>query len=77
MRSSCASTVRNSLLRRSASLRDASARERLDSIEVDRTKVKNLNVPLSDVFDTLQIYLGSAYVNDITLFGLRCSRYVT
>ncbi|MGH7192581.1 MAG: efflux RND transporter permease subunit, partial [Candidatus Saccharimonadales bacterium] len=38
-------------------------------VDVDRTKVKNMNVPLSDVFDTLQIYLGSAYVNDVTLFG--------
>jgi multidrug efflux pump len=38
-------------------------------VDVDRTKVKNMNMPLSDVFDTLQIYLGSAYVNDITKFG--------
>ena len=38
-------------------------------VDVDRTKVKNMNVALSDVFDTLQIYLGSAYVNDITLLG--------
>jgi multidrug efflux pump subunit AcrB len=29
-------------------------------VDVDRTKVKNMNVALSDVFDTLQIYLGSA-----------------
>ena len=37
--------------------------------EVDRTKVKSLNVSLSDVFDTLQAYLGSAYVNDFNRFG--------
>ena len=35
--------------------------------EVDRTKVKTMNVPLSTVFQTLQAYLGSAYVNDFTL----------
>lgn len=34
--------------------------------DVDRTKVKSLNVPLSSVFGTLQAYLGSAYVNDFT-----------
>ena len=38
-------------------------------IDVDRTKVKNMNVALNNVFDTLQIYLGSAYVNDITFLG--------
>ena len=38
-------------------------------VDVDRTKVKNMNVALSEVFDTLQIYLGSAYINDITLLG--------
>jgi multidrug efflux pump len=38
-------------------------------LEVDRTKAKALGVALSDVFDTLQIYLGSAYANDFTRFG--------
>jgi multidrug efflux pump len=38
-------------------------------VDVDRTKVKNMNVALNDVFDTLQIYLGSAYINDITFLG--------
>ena len=37
--------------------------------EVDRVKAKSMRVPLSDVFDTLQIYLGSLYVNDFNLFG--------
>ncbi len=37
--------------------------------EVDRTKAKKLNVPLTNIFDTLQIYLGSLYVNDFNLFG--------
>ena len=37
--------------------------------DVDRVKAKSLGVPLSDVFGTLQAYLGSAYVNDFNLFG--------
>ncbi len=37
--------------------------------DIDRAKVKSEGVPLSDVFDTLQIYLGSLYVNDLNLFG--------
>ena len=37
--------------------------------EVDRTKAKTLGVPLSEVFGTLQAYLGSAYVNDFNKFG--------
>ncbi len=37
--------------------------------ELDRTKAKNLNVPLSSVFGTLQTCLGSAYVNDFNRFG--------
>lgn len=38
-------------------------------LEIDRTRVKAMDVPLRDVFDTLQIYLGSLYVNDFNLFG--------
>jgi len=37
--------------------------------EVDRTKAKILEIPLNDVFNTLQAYLGSAYVNDFNQFG--------
>ena len=37
--------------------------------EVDRTKAKTLGIPLSEVFGTLQAYLGSAYVNDFNKFG--------
>ena len=37
--------------------------------EVDRTKAKTLDLPLSEVFTTLQTYLGSAYVNDFNKFG--------
>jgi multidrug efflux pump len=38
-------------------------------VDVDRTKAKALGVALDDVFATLQVYLGSAYVNDFTRFG--------
>jgi multidrug efflux pump len=38
-------------------------------VDVDRIKAKKQGVALTDVFDTLQVYLGSAYVNDITLFN--------
>jgi multidrug efflux pump len=37
--------------------------------DVDRVKASKLNVPLRNVFDTLQVYLGSEYVNDFNLFG--------
>ncbi len=37
--------------------------------DVDRTQAKTLNIPLSNVFDTLQAYLGSVYVNDFNKFG--------
>src|SRR5262249_20932556 len=37
--------------------------------DIDRTKARQLGVPVSDVFDTLQIYLGSIYVNDFNKFG--------
>jgi len=36
---------------------------------VDRTKAKQQGVLLTDLFETLQIYLGSEYVNDFNLFG--------
>jgi HAE1 family hydrophobic/amphiphilic exporter-1 len=37
--------------------------------DLDRTKAKLLGLSLPDVFNTLQIELGSLYVNDFTLFG--------
>jgi multidrug efflux pump len=37
--------------------------------EVDRVKAKAQGVPLTELFNTLQTYLGSAYVNDFNLFG--------
>jgi HAE1 family hydrophobic/amphiphilic exporter-1 len=38
-------------------------------VDVDRVKAKSMGVPLSTIFDTLQTYMGSAYVNDFNLFG--------
>ncbi|MDX1757408.1 MAG: multidrug efflux RND transporter permease subunit [Marinobacter sp.] len=37
--------------------------------EVDRLKAKAQGVPLTELFDTLQTYLGSSYVNDFNRFG--------
>jgi multidrug efflux pump len=36
---------------------------------VDRVKVEKLGVPLGNVFNALQVYLGSLYVNDFNRFG--------
>ena len=38
-------------------------------ITVDREQALIQGVPLQEVFDALQIYLGSMYVNDFNLFG--------
>ena len=37
--------------------------------EVDRLRAKAQGVPLTELFDTLQTYLGSTYVNDFNRFG--------
>ncbi|MET0185877.1 MAG: efflux RND transporter permease subunit, partial [Achromobacter sp.] len=37
--------------------------------EVDRTKAKAQGVAVTDLFESLQVYLGSTYVNDFTRFG--------
>ncbi len=37
--------------------------------DLDRNKAKLLGLSLPDVFRTLQIYLGSLYVNDFNLYG--------
>jgi multidrug efflux pump len=36
---------------------------------VDRSRAKAQGVALTDLFETLQVYLGSAYVNDFSRFG--------
>jgi HAE1 family hydrophobic/amphiphilic exporter-1 len=38
-------------------------------VDVDREKCKKLGVSISDVYTTLQTYLGSRYVNDFTIYG--------
>jgi hydrophobe/amphiphile efflux-1 (HAE1) family protein len=37
--------------------------------DVDRDKVKRQGLALNDVFQTMQVYLGSQYVNDFNRFG--------
>jgi hydrophobe/amphiphile efflux-1 (HAE1) family protein len=38
-------------------------------LDIDRTKAQLLGINTPDVFSALQIFLGSAYVNDFNLFG--------
>lgn len=38
-------------------------------IDLDRTKASGQGVQVSDVFETLQVYLGSVYANDFNRFG--------
>ena len=39
------------------------------SLSVDREKCKKLGLSITDVYGTIQTYLGSSYVNDLTLYG--------
>jgi hydrophobe/amphiphile efflux-1 (HAE1) family protein len=38
-------------------------------LNIDRTKAELLGVNVQDVFNALQVYIGSSYVNDFNLFG--------
>ncbi|MBI1276152.1 multidrug efflux RND transporter permease subunit [bacterium] len=38
-------------------------------LDIDRTKAQMLDVPIGNIFETLQVYLGSSYVNDFNIFG--------
>jgi multidrug efflux pump len=38
-------------------------------LDINRRKVETLNVPIQSVFDTLQAYLGSTYVNDFNFLN--------
>ena len=38
-------------------------------LDIDRAKAQLLGINVADVFSALQVYLGSAYVNDFNLFG--------
>jgi HAE1 family hydrophobic/amphiphilic exporter-1 len=45
-------------------------------VTIDREKAKRLQVPLGQITDTLQIYLGSAYVNDFDFMNRSYRVYV-
>jgi HAE1 family hydrophobic/amphiphilic exporter-1 len=45
-------------------------------LNIDRTKVESLGVPMDNVFNTLQAYLGSAYVNLFNKFNQTYQVYV-
>jgi HAE1 family hydrophobic/amphiphilic exporter-1 len=45
-------------------------------LDIDRTKVESLDIPLNNVFNTLQAYLGSAYVNLFNKFNQTYQVYV-
>jgi multidrug efflux pump len=38
-------------------------------VDIDRTRAKQLGIPLTSIFETMQIYLGSLYINDFNRFG--------
>ncbi len=38
-------------------------------LDIDREQVKNRNLNLASIWDALQVFLGSSYVNDFTLFN--------
>ncbi|NBO18920.1 MAG: multidrug efflux RND transporter permease subunit, partial [Proteobacteria bacterium] len=38
-------------------------------VDIDRTRAKQLGVPINSIFTTMQAYLGSLYVNDFNRFG--------
>src|SRR5450631_2331630 len=39
------------------------------ALNIDRDKCKKMGLSLSDVYNTIQTYLGSSYVNDLTIYG--------
>jgi multidrug efflux pump subunit AcrB len=38
-------------------------------VDVDRTKAQMLHVPVNNVFEALEVYLGSSYINDFNLLS--------
>jgi len=38
-------------------------------VEVDRDKAKKLGLNLADVYNTMQMYMGSTYINQLTIYG--------
>jgi hydrophobic/amphiphilic exporter-1 (mainly G- bacteria), HAE1 family len=53
-----------------------SARSPQIYLDIDRTKARSLQIPLSDVFETLQAYLGSTFVNLFNKFNQVFQVYV-
>lgn len=45
------------------------ARNPVYRLTVNRDQCRKLGVSVKDVFQTLQVYLGSSYINDFTLYG--------
>ncbi|WP_166824486.1 efflux RND transporter permease subunit [Thalassoroseus pseudoceratinae] len=37
--------------------------------DVDRVKAQMLDIPMNNVFEALQVYLGSSYINDFNILG--------
>src|SRR6266850_2081093 len=60
---------RRTCSRRSARSYARSSKRRSSCSVHRRTQAKTLGVSLDDVFNTLQVYLGSSYANDFTRFG--------
>jgi len=44
-------------------------------LEIDRVKAESMNVPVSNVFNALESYLGSGYVNDVN-FGTQVNKVI-
>ncbi len=38
-------------------------------VDVDRDKCKKLGINLADVYNTMQMYMGSTYINQLTIYG--------
>jgi hydrophobe/amphiphile efflux-1 (HAE1) family protein len=38
-------------------------------VDVDRDKAQMLKVPLTNIFEAMRVFMGSAYVNDFNMFG--------
>jgi HAE1 family hydrophobic/amphiphilic exporter-1 len=38
-------------------------------VDVDRDKAKKLGLNIADVFNTMQMYMGSTYINQLTIYG--------
>jgi len=38
-------------------------------VEVDRDKCKKLGLNIADVYSTMQMYMGSTYINQLTIYG--------